>query len=526
MSKEADNIKKATEAQEEQNSASQENLRITRDINNEIRERIGLLSGEQDLRSSTLKALREANKLAEQAVDFQNEGKGILLESQKLQKAAASQIQNIAKLQKNADDLKEKRERALNDFKAKRGKMSEKEQQQALDQLKVARDAERAIRDQVENQTQNLTVTESLKAASEQISKLPASKAFGFLKDVTNAIPGIKGLTSGFETAATASKKAAANMVKIDEKTGEASKLNIFQRSAAGLKGLAAGVNELMKSFGMVAIIGKLVQGLLRADKSTASIAKNLNQTYSDAERTSKQLKAISNNSEDVAITYDGLKSSLVDINAEFGTSANLSADTLKQFTSLQKRAGLTSEELMGMQKITFAIGGSLRENADSFLDQVNATKEQFGVSINSKKVMAEINKLSAATALSLGRNPKELAKAVTTAKALGFEMSTLEGVASSLLDFESSIEKEMEAELLLGKQLNLEKAREFALTNNMAGLAEEIASQVGSAADFQKMNRLEAEALANAVGMSREELAQTLFEQEQLKGLSEEDAE
>jgi hypothetical protein len=68
-------IKKAGQEQEKANSASQENLRITRDINNEIRERLGLLKGEQDLRSSTLKALRDANKLAEQAVDFQEDGK-------------------------------------------------------------------------------------------------------------------------------------------------------------------------------------------------------------------------------------------------------------------------------------------------------------------------------------------------------------------------------------------------------------------------------------------------------------------
>jgi hypothetical protein len=55
--------------------------------------------------------------------------------------------------------------------------------------------------------------------------------------------------------------------------------------------------------------------------------------------------------------------------------------------------------------------------------------------------------------------------------------------------------------------------------------MAEEINKQIGSSADFTKMNRIQQEALAKSVGMNREELAQTLFTQEQLKGLSGDEA-
>ena len=50
-------------------------------------------------------------------------------------------------------------------------------------------------------------------------------------------------------------------------------------------------------------------------------------------------------------------------------------------------------------------------------------------------------------------------------------EMSQLDGIASSLMDFESSIKNELEAELLLGKNLNLEKARQAALNNDLSTL-------------------------------------------------------
>jgi hypothetical protein len=54
-----------------------------------------------------------------------------------------------------------------------------------------------------------------------------------------------------------------------------------------------------------------------------------------------------------------------------------------------------------------------------------------------------------------------------------------------------------------------------------MAGLSREIAKNFGSVAEFSKMNRIQQEAAAKAVGMSREELATTLTDQAALKGLS-----
>ena len=89
------------------------------------------------------------------------------------------------------------------------------------------------------------------------------------------------------------------------------------------------------------------------------------------------------------------------------------------------------------------------------------------------------------------------------------------------LLDFESSIEAELQAELLLGKDINLEKARQAALNNELATVAKEISKQIGSSADFSKMNRIQQEALAAAVGMNREELASTLLLEDKLKGVN-----
>ena len=93
--------------------------------------------------------------------------------------------------------------------------------------------------------------------------------------------------------------------------------------------------------------------------------------------------------------------------------------------------------------------------------------------------------------------------------------------MSESLLNFESSIENELSAELLTGKNLNLEKARQLALNNDIAGAAEEIAKQVGTSADFANMNAIQQEAIAKAAGLTKDELAQSLMDREASANLS-----
>jgi hypothetical protein len=98
--------------------------------------------------------------------------------------------------------------------------------------------------------------------------------------------------------------------------------------------------------------------------------------------------------------------------------------------------------------------------------------------------------------------------------------------MASKLLDFESSIEAELSAELLTGKNLNLEKARGLALEGKSVEAAAEMLKQIGGSAEFSKMNVIQQEALANAVGMTRQGLADSLIEREALAAMSGEEGE
>ena len=101
----------------------------------------------------------------------------------------------------------------------------------------------------------------------------------------------------------------------------------------------------------------------------------------------------------------------------------------------------------------------------------------------------------------------ENIAKAAIQARKLGVNLATTAKIANSLLDFESSIEKEMEASMMIGRQLNFNRARELALSGDVAGATADIVKQLGGASEIQKMNVLQRRALADSIGVSVDEL-------------------
>jgi len=266
-------------------------------------------------------------------------------------------------------------------------------------------------------------------------------------------------------------------------------------------------------------IITGLISIIKDLDDGAEKYARSMNITYEEALKVRNEMEAVA------GVTKTQMLEASIAINKELGTSTQLTKENAAAFAKLQTYAGMTSEELMGITSLSLTNGKNLKQNTNEFIAQAKHIAAGKKIVLNEKQLMADIGKISAATTLSLGKNPKELAKAAATAKSLGIEMSKLEDIAGGLLDFESSIENELSAELLTGKNLNLEKARSLALNNDIAGMAEEINNQIGTSADYTNMNRIQQEALAKAVGMNREELAQTLYTQEQLRGLTGEEA-
>jgi hypothetical protein len=263
--------------------------------------------------------------------------------------------------------------------------------------------------------------------------------------------------------------------------------------------------------------ITQIFDALTKSDDQTGRLAKAFGTSYSEAALVRNELNTIANLSGDVNITTGALQESLIAVNKEFGTAKMVSGGLLEDFTNMTKVMGYTDEAAGKLSKITVATGTDLSDNTAKILGTAAAFNVTNKVALNEKQIVEDVAKASAAVTVSLGMQPDKIAAAVVQAKALGLELEQVEGIAKSLLNFESSISNELEAELLTGRALNLEQARYYALTNDIEGVAREIAKQNITAAEYTGMNSIAAEALAESFGLSREELAQSLINQEAL---------
>jgi len=285
----------------------------------------------------------------------------------------------------------------------------------------------------------------------------------------------------------------------------------------------AGAAGRLLSNITNPAILGKL---FLDLDSGAGKLAKNLNMSYNEALALRKELAETANITGDANLSSRAQAETLMTVGEALGSNAKLNEKDLQTYTKLREQAGLQAETLNSILKVSLATGKTVESYTDEFLDQTKLAAQRKGIVINEKQALVETAKVSASIKLSLGGSAESLAKAQVAAKLLGSDLDKVNDVASQLLDFESSIEAELEAELLTGRNINLERARLAAINGDLATVAEEVTRETGSAAEFTAMNRLQQEAIAKAVGMTRDDLAASLVEREALKNLSGKEAE
>jgi hypothetical protein len=288
------------------------------------------------------------------------------------------------------------------------------------------------------------------------------------------------------------------------DQTGLASK--IFNKNLSIQQGFLLAGN---------AAVAALAKGTFDASNNIANIAKNTGLSADEAQRLQYNFAETAFESDKVFITSKKLNEAFVELTRQSGLIADFGGDILVTQATLTKQLGLSAEQAGNLSLLSRIQSEDTEGILENTISTVGAISSQNRVALDAKGILAEVASTSAAIAVSLGMNPVELAEAVAQAKLLGLSLSEVDAIASSLLDFESSITAELEAEVLLGRDLNLERARLLALNNDLVGLGEEIRNQEEIRLAFATGNRLQQEAAAKAIGISRDQLAKITLQQE-----------
>ena len=219
----------------------------------------------------------------------------------------------------------------------------------------------------------------------------------------------------------------------------------------------------------------------------------------------------------DAAINTTRLVEANAELGKQLGFASKFTDDINIQFVKLTKQIGLSEEAAGGLAKLSVATGKTLKESKNIALETTQRLSAQYGIQLNQREVLEEVGKISGQTLAMFKGSVPALTQAVAQAKLLGTNLETTKKQASALLNFESSIENELQAELLTGQQLNLERARTAALMGDMTTVMEELNNQNIDFNKFSNMNVIAQEKVASALGLSSDELSDQLFKQQYL---------
>ena len=283
---------------------------------------------------------------------------------------------------------------------------------------------------------------------------------------------------------------------------------------APGMTGMVDGAYQTANAIDdMIPGIGKFAFGVLAAWKIWTKLAAEVASTRAElgisaiqAAKVTAQTKILGKIAEGYGLTEENIVAARQAGLEHLGLSVD---ESMKLSLNLARTANATGQTEDAAAR-TLAVMESISSSSrDVLLNQMRSNAamiEAAGVAPSLvMRDIAENAEFFASYAKDGGQN---LIAAGTAARKLGLDMSAVASVTDSLLDFESSIESSMEASMLLGRQINTDRARMLALAGDQEGMMKEVQRLAGGEAEFNRMNVLARRALAKSLGTSVEQLA------------------
>jgi hypothetical protein len=280
--------------------------------------------------------------------------------------------------------------------------------------------------------------------------------------------------------------------VSAEQKQLAESQIEVYNGIKKSIRGVLATMSQLTSgpagAFGTILIgagfaadkLGKNIRNFGGFVDSAQLSALGLSFIFDDAEETAKSLSK----------EFGGLK------DVTFGTQLNTNL--------MATNMGISGNEAASI------VGSFARMNdgsASTAMDMAATTKEMAkaaGVPVD--QVMKDVAGSAQAFAEYGKDGGLNIAKAAVSAAKLGVGMDSLTKVTDSLLDFETSINSELELGAMLGRNINLDRARALAYEGNIGGAVKETLQSLGGIEEFNKMDIFQKRKAAELLGLSVDE--------------------
>ena len=280
-----------------------------------------------------------------------------------------------------------------------------------------------------------------------------------------------------------------------------------FASMSANAGRTASAVDTLLGGMGGVVVaVGAAVKAFLSIAQAVTDTRKELGVSAEQAASITVQNKALAQIAKGFGLTVEDISQAQASIREDLGASVQESINLSLNFARTAAATGLTASQLTKTLSIMESVSSQSR---DALLNQLRTNAALAGsAGVAPALVMQDLAENAQFFAKFAKDGGMNILNASIAARKLGLELGAVESISESLLNFESSIENQLQASLLLGRQINLDKARQLAITGDQEGVMREILKQVGGEAEFNRLNVIQRQALADSVGVNVEQLS------------------
>jgi len=302
---------------------------------------------------------------------------------------------------------------------------------------------------------------------------------------------------------------------KLQEQVEDSEKLgNAIEDIAPGMTSAAKGAEAMGKSMyaamgpvgvilAVIIMLGKAIMGVAKA---ISDIRKDLGVSAMEAAKLGIAFKGLEIAGKFIGLEAEDFKESFKAARDNLGASTDEALSLSFNLARVAMQTGTSADQLTTVLSVMESVSSASQEVLLAQIEINRSLAEQAGIA--PADVFRDIAENAEFFAQFAKDGSNNLVQAGIAARKLGLNMSSVVGITESLLDFETSIEKQMEASVLLGRNINLDKARQLALAGKQDQMMGEILKQVGGEAEFNKMNVIQRKALAESVGVNVEQLS------------------
>jgi len=245
--------------------------------------------------------------------------------------------------------------------------------------------------------------------------------------------------------------------------------------------------------------------------KTTGFLASQTSVVEATISRTSRDLATFGVTAENAGVAAQKIAES-------FSSTALVTDEIVGHVALMEQNLGVAVEDSTSVMQNFMGIGKMSADVANKTAGAAASLAKAAGVPF--AKVMKDVATAGGEVLKLVRGSVDALVKGAVEARRLGLELKDVGAAADKFLDFQTSINSEMEASVLFGKDINFTRARELAYAGDLAGLAKEQSRILKEVGDLRKLDAFQTKALAESMGLSVDQLVKMNAKQEELNEL------